>query len=170
MTAARTMVEMPAAISMVSLMKPWYLRTGLSYIKQTEIPEINSSFPFQIAPSSRHPAFGRRDGFRRGSDLRRLRLSRRSRFAAVAAHRKRHLVCARALGDIENPHHVAEDHSGVAVEHHRLVGFVREFVLERRSEFGFGELLRVEENLMRRGIGHGGSFLRLIHRGRLHLR
>src|SRR6267154_286409 len=100
MTAANTIVEMPTAISTVSLMKPTRLRTALPYTMQTEILEINSSLPWRVAPPSRHPAFGRCDRFRRGSDLGRRRLSRRRRFAAIAADRERDVFRARALGDV----------------------------------------------------------------------
>src|SRR5271156_6327658 len=62
------------------------------------------------------------------------------------------LFGAGALGDVQDSHHIAEQHFAIALEHDNLLIDLAQRLAQARAELALGHVLRVHEQLVLRGI------------------
>src|ERR1700735_688578 len=66
--------------------------------------------------------------------------------------RDRNLFGARTLGDVQNPHHIAQQHFAIALEHDDLLVHLAQCLAQTRLELALGHVLGVHEQFVLGGV------------------
>src|SRR5271166_1965549 len=69
------------------------------------------------------------------------------------------LFGACALGDVQNSHHVAEQHFAITLEHHDFLVHFSQRLAQARSKLALGNVLRVHEELVLSRVGHDDALV-----------
>src|SRR5271166_3937080 len=69
------------------------------------------------------------------------------------------LFGARALGDVQNPHHIAEQHFAIALEHDDLLIHLAQRFAQTGAELALRHVFGVHEQFVLGGIGHDDALV-----------